>query len=250
MIKETNINSDKKEVFICPDNPQNVPHILVVDDDDRIRDLVTKYLKKNQYIVSNAHNAKTAFDILEVFSFDLIVLDVMMPGKTGLEMTKELRETSDIPILLLTAMAETDDRINGLMTGADDYLTKPFDPRELTLRIDAILRRRPSQAIAPTKIQIGPWLFDPHLNSLISDDNNSVKLTDGEVTLLNALGEKVGEVIDRETLSQKCGFDPFKRTIDVQITRLRRKIEENNDNPRYLQTVRGKGYVLRAQTIV
>ncbi len=250
MIKETPKNNDKKDIFICPDNPQNAPHILVVDDDDRIRDLVTKYLKKNQYIVSNAPDSKTAFDILEMFSFDLIVLDVMMPGQTGLEMTKELRETSDIPILLLTAMAETDDRINGLIIGADDYLTKPFDPLELTLRINAILRRRPSQNIAPTKLQIGPWVFDPHLNALLSNNADAVKLTDGEVTLLNALGEKVGEIIDRETLSEKCGFDPFKRTIDVQITRLRRKIEENNDNPRYLQTVRGKGYILRAQRIV
>ncbi len=250
MIKDTPKNNDKEDIFICPDNPQNMPHILVVDDDDRIRDLVTKYLKKNQYIVSNAQDAKTAFDILEMFSFDLIVLDVMMPGQTGLEMTKELRVKSDIPILLLTAMAETDDRINGLMTGADDYLTKPFDPRELTLRIDAILRRRPSHNMESTKLQIGPWFFDPYLNSLTANEGDIVKLTDGEVTLLNALGEKAGEIIDRETLSEKCGFDPFKRTIDVQITRLRRKIEENNDNPKYLQTVRGKGYILRAQRSV
>ena len=241
---ETSKNTD----FSCPEMPEAAPHVLVVDDDDRIRDLITKYLKKNDYVVSAAKDAREAFDIMELFEYDLIVLDVMMPGQTGLEMTEELRETSDIPVLLLTAMAETDDRINGLMSGADDYLTKPFDPRELTLRIDAILRRRPKQNNASMKLQIGPWFFDPHLNELSADDQ-TVKLTDGEVTLLCALGEKAGEIVDRDTVSDKCGFDPLKRTIDVQITRLRRKIEENTDNPRHLQTVRGKGYILRAEKV-
>ena len=134
------------------------------------------------------------------------------------------------------------------MAGADDYLTKPFDPRELILRIDAILRRRPKQAAESLKLQIGPWYFDPHMNQLKADDG-AVKLTDGEVTLLCALGEKAGQIMDRDSLSEKCGFDPSKRTIDVQITRLRRKVEENTDNPRYLQTVRGKGYILRAQKV-
>lgn len=248
MNKNKTENNNQKDKSFCPENPQSVPHILVVDDDDRIRSLIAKYLKKNDYIVSTAENAQKAFGILDLFEYDLIVLDVMMPGKTGLEMTAELRETSDVPILLLTAMAETDDRINGLISGADDYLTKPFDPRELTLRIDAILRRRPKQTAGSIKLQIGPWFFDPHLNELKAADK-TVKLTDGEVTLLCALGERAGEVVDRDSVSDKCGFDPTKRTIDVQITRLRRKIEENTDNPRHLQTVRGKGYILRAEKI-
>jgi len=234
--------------FECPENPQSKPHILVIDDDDRIRELVTKYLKKHDYVVSSAADAKQGHVILENFEYDLNVRDVMMPGQTGFDMTKELRETSDIPVLLLTAMAETDNRIEGLMAGADDYLSKPFDPRELILRIEAILRRRPKETQGALKLQIGPWYFDPHMNELKSEEK-FVKLTDGEVTLLSALGEKAGEIMDRDTLSDKCGFDPFKRTIDVQITRLRRKVEENTDNPRYLQTVRGKGYILRAQRI-
>ncbi|MEM7618230.1 MAG: response regulator [Pseudomonadota bacterium] len=248
MNEKTEENNNIEEDFEFPDNPQSKPHILVVDDDDRIRELVTKYLKKHDYIVSSAEDAKQGHLILENFDYDLIVLDVMMPGQTGFEMTKELRETSDVPVLLLTAMGETEDRIEGLMTGADDYLTKPFDPRELILRIEAILRRRPKEIEGALKLQIGPWYFDPHMNELKSDET-SVKLTDGEVTLLSALGEKAGEVMDRDSLSEKCGFDPLKRTIDVQITRLRRKVEENTDNPRHLQTVRGKGYILRAQRI-
>jgi len=247
-MSDKSVETSKNTDFSCPEKPEAAPHVLIVDDDDRIRDLITKYLKKNDYVVSAAKDAREAFDIMELFEYDLIVLDVMMPGQTGLEMTEELRETSDIPVLLLTAMAETDDRINGLMSGADDYLTKPFDPRELTLRIDAILRRRPKQNNASMKLQIGPWFFDPHLNELSADDQ-TVKLTDGEVTLLCALGEKAGEIVDRDTVSDKCGFDPLKRTIDVQITRLRRKIEENTDNPRHLQTVRGKGYILRAEKV-
>jgi two-component system phosphate regulon response regulator OmpR len=248
MIDKREENNNIDDCFDCPDNPQSKPHVLVIDDDDRIRELVMKYLKRHDYVVSSAQDAKQGHIILENFQYDLIVLDVMMPGQTGFEMTKELRETSDIPVLLLTAMGETDDRIEGLMSGADDYLVKPFDPRELILRIDAILRRRPKDAEVALRLQIGPWYFDPHMNELKSEDS-TVKLTDGEVTLLSALGEKAGEIIDRDSLSDKCGFDPLKRTIDVQITRLRRKVEANTNNPRFLQTVRGKGYILRAQRI-
>jgi two-component system phosphate regulon response regulator OmpR len=231
-----------------PPNPETQSHILVIDDDDRIRDLVKKYLKKQNFIVSSAQSAREAAEILAVFDYDLLVLDVMMPGQTGFELTEELRKTSDIPIILLTALGETDDRIEGLTAGADDYLTKPFDPRELVLRIEAILRRRPKKHLDSVKLQIGPWIFDPDYNELKSDDGE-VKLTDSEVNLLRILGQKAGELYDRESLSEECGFDPLKRTIDVQVTRLRRKLEENSDNPRFLQTIRGKGYILRAERI-
>lgn len=239
---------NEKTAIEVPENPVTAPHILVVDDDDRIRDLVTKYLRKQEFIVSSAENAKEAQAILKLFEYDLMVLDVMMPGQTGFEFTEELREKSDMPVLLLTALGETDDRIEGLTAGADDYLIKPFDPRELVLRIEAILRRRPKENVKPPVLKIGPWTFDPDYNELKSEER-SVKLTDGEMTLLKALGQKAGELYDRESLSEECGFDSLKRTIDVQVTRLRRKLEDNSDNPRYLQTVRGKGYILRAEKI-
>ncbi|MEM6811743.1 MAG: response regulator transcription factor [Pseudomonadota bacterium] len=231
-----------------PDNPHTRPHILVVDDDDRIRELVKKYLTKQDFIVSSAQSAQEASDIMKHFVYDILVLDVMMPGQTGFEFTEELRKSSDIPIILLTALSETDDRVEGLTSGADDYLTKPFDPRELVLRIEAILRRRPKEIFESSKLQIGPWFFDPDYAELKSDERH-VKLTDSEVNLLKTLGQKAGELYHRESLSEECGFDPLKRTIDVQVTRLRRKLEDNSDNPRYLQTVRGKGYVLRAEKI-
>ncbi|MEM8834140.1 MAG: response regulator transcription factor [Pseudomonadota bacterium] len=238
----------EKTAINIPENPETSPHILVVDDDDRIRDLVTKYLRKQDFMVSMAENAQEAKEILALFEYDLMVLDVMMPGETGFEFTEKLRESSDMPVILLTALGETDDRIEGLTAGADDYLTKPFDPRELVLRIEAILRRRPTEDLQAPKLQIGPWFFDPDYNELKADDR-TVKLTDGEMTLLRALAQKAGELYDRESLSEECGFDSLKRTIDVQITRLRRKLEDNSDNPRYLQTVRGKGYILRAEKL-
>lgn len=229
-------------------DPADQYHILVVDDDDRIRDLVAKYLMKHDFLVTTAEDAKTAKEILERFEYDLIVLDIMMPGQTGLELTEELRLKSSIPVLLLTALTETDDRINGLMTGADDYLSKPFDPKELLLRIHAILKRQPKLKTQKEILKMGPWRFDPDYNELVSDEAQ-VKLTDTEVLLLKSLGEKAGELVGRDELSETCGQDPTKRTIDVQVTRLRRKLEEDSDNPRYLQTVRGKGYLLRAEKI-
>jgi two-component system phosphate regulon response regulator OmpR len=229
-------------------DPAAMAHVLVVDDDDRIRDLVAKYLSRHEYFVMTAENADEAKEVLALFAQDIIVLDVMMPGQTGLELTKELREQGDTPILLLTALGETDDRVDGLLAGADDYLPKPFDPRELVLRIEAILRRRPKLQQGPVRLKIGRWIFDPAFNELSDDkDGKTVRLTDGEVSLLNALGQKAGELFERDMLSDLCGMDPTKRTIDVQVTRLRRKLEENSESPRYLQTVRGKGYILRAE---
>lgn len=226
-----------------------LPHILVVDDDDRIRDLVARYLREHDFFVSTAENAKEAHAILQLTAYDALVVDVMMPGQTGMEFTQELRQQNmhqDVPVLLLTAMSETDDKIDGLSAGADDYLTKPFDPRELVLRLQAILRRRPKQKESLDNLSIGPWHFDETHNELV-DGDKKIKLTDGEAKLLIALGKQAGEVMSRDDLSEACGLDPDKRTVDVQVTRLRRKLEVDSNNPRYLQTVRGKGYVLRAE---
>ncbi|MCI5060487.1 MAG: response regulator transcription factor [Alphaproteobacteria bacterium] len=231
-----------------------LPHILVVDDDDRIRGLVAKYLKDHNFFVSTASSAKEATQILQIAEYDALVLDVMMPGQSGMELTKELRQnplTRNIPVLLLTAMGETEDKIEGLSVGADDYLTKPFDPRELVLRLQAILRRQPLKAQKEAmNLQIGPWQFNPQQSELThSEMCGSVKLTDVEANLLKALASRVGEIMSREELSEICDIDAEKRTIDVQVTRLRRKLEEDSNNPRYLQTVRGKGYILRAEMI-
>lgn len=230
-----------------------LPHILVVDDDDRIRDLVSRYLSENGFFVVGASDAQEAKEILDFAEFDALVVDVMMPGQSGVDFTQEIREMNnalqDVPVLLLTAMGETEDRITGLSAGADDYLAKPFDPRELVLRLEAILRRRPQTQAS--KIKIGQWIFEQEQNILISANNNQdvVKLTDVEVTLLTSLSGSMGRVMSREELSELCGLDPEKRTVDVQVTRLRRKIEEDSNMPRYLQTVRGKGYVLKAERL-
>lgn len=235
-------------------NLGGLPHILVVDDDDRIRELVARYLTEHDFFVSTAENAAEASAILKIAEYDALVVDVMMPGQSGMEFTKELREQGtlqrDIPVLLLTAMGEVEDKIEGLTSGADDYLTKPFDPRELVLRLQAILRRRPKQKDTPENLRIGDWIFDPTHNELLDEENDrAVKLTDGEANLVKALTLRMGEVMSREALSEACGLDADKRTVDVQVTRLRRKLEKDSNNPRYLQTVRGKGYVLRAEKV-
>lgn len=231
-----------------------LPHILVVDDDDRIRTLVARYLREHDFFVSVAENAQQAKEILKIAEYDALVVDVMMPGQNGMEFTQELRQNGtlqqDVPVLLLTAMGEVDNKIEGLSAGADDYLTKPFDPRELVLRLQAILRRRPKKREELSNLRIGEWIFDVTHNELIDEENDqSVKLTDGEANLLKALGEQMGDVVSRDALSVACGLDADKRTVDVQVTRLRRKLEKDSNNPRYLQTVRGKGYVLRAEKI-
>lgn len=230
-----------------------LPHILVVDDDDRIRDLVARYLGDNGFFVSVAADASAAKAALKLAQYDALVVDVMMPGQSGFELTAELRAQEafqEIPVLLLTAMGEVDDKIEGLSAGADDYLTKPFDPRELVLRLQAILRRRPKFEEESQSIKIGSWVYERQKNLLVDEGKDlKIKLTDGEANLLNALSKKVGEVMSREDLSHACGLDPDKRTVDVQVTRLRRKLEEDSNTPLYLQTVRGKGYVLRAQRI-
>ncbi len=226
---------------------QNLPHILVVDDDDRLCALVSRYLNEHGFLSFTAPDAAAAKDILGVGVFDALVLDVMMPGQDGRDLTRELRLShGDIPIILLTAMGEADDRVAGLESGADDYLTKPFDPRELVLRLQSILRRRPPQDGGRKIYTIGRWTYDPLVPELV-DGAETVRLTDVEDTLLKTLAQRPDTILSRDDLAELCGVDAGERTIDVQVTRLRRKLEEDSKTPRYLQTVRGKGYLLRAQ---
>lgn len=224
------------------------PHVLVVDDDRRIRDLLCRYLSEQGFVVIAAADAFEAAELLKSFEVDALVVDVMMPGKTGLEFTQEYRVTHDTPVLLLTALGETEDRISGLEVGADDYLPKPFEPRELVLRLNAILKRTAKVVQVARKLKIGPWVFDPGYEE-ISAGEEVVRLTSAEAQLLKALGARGGEVLSREELARACGVDAGERTIDVQVTRLRRKIEDDTKKPRYLQTVRGKGYVLRSEEL-
>lgn len=221
----------------------DLPHILVVDDDDRLRDLLRQYLSDNDFMVSVATDADDARRRLESLAFDLIVLDRMMPGEDGLQLAASLRRRSDVPILMLTAMAESDDRIDGLEAGVDDYLTKPFEPRELLLRIKTILRRVPTNGRGQS-ISLGEHDFDT-LRGELTRDGVLIKLTEAEAALLTALAERVGEVLAREELIDLTGAIGGDRAVDVQVTRLRRKIEIDPRNPRYLQTVRGQGYTLK-----
>ncbi len=221
------------------------PHILVVDDDRRLRELLRKYLSKHGYLVTTAEDAAAARARLEGLSFDLLVLDVMMPGESGLELTESLRRTGDVPILLLTAMSEADDRIAGLERGADDYLAKPFEPRELRLRIDAILRRAGPPPAPHPVVRFGAFTFALDREEL-RRDNEPVRLTSGEAALLKVFALNAGTTVTRERLGHETRLGHNSRTIDVQIARLRRKIEPDPKTPRYLQTVWGAGYVLRA----
>jgi two-component system, OmpR family, phosphate regulon response regulator OmpR len=225
----------------------NAPHILVVDDDDRIRTLLSRFLIENGYRVSTAEHAIEARARLEGMVFDLLVLDVMMPGESGLDLARFVRESSRVPILILTAKAEIDDRLEGLAIGADDYLAKPFDPRELLLRISSILRR----VAAPPpnareneveQVNFGPFTYHLLRGELRSNDE-AIKITERERDILRVLAQARGETLPREALSEQ-GHAIHERTIDVQINRLRRKIEDDPTNPIYLQTVRGIGYRL------
>jgi two-component system phosphate regulon response regulator OmpR len=229
------------------DASMDKPHILVVDDDTRLRGLLNTFLSQSGFRVSTASNAGEARQRLSALDFDLIVLDVMMPGETGLALATEIRRSNDVPILMLTAMGEAKDRIAGLETGVDDYLGKPFEPRELLLRLQNILRRNKAAA-EPSgepvrRVTFGPFEFDLELGEL-TQKGKRVPLTDAEVALLRALAVRLGEVLSRETLSKSVGGAVNERAIDVQVTRLRRKIEPDPSFPRYLRTVRGQGYRL------
>jgi two-component system phosphate regulon response regulator OmpR len=222
------------------------PHILVVDDDRRLRQLLSRYLAENGFRVTTAADAAQARARMAGLDFDLLVLDLMMPGESGLDFAKSMRAGSRVPILMLTAMGETEDRIAGLERGADDYLVKPFEPRELVLRILRILERaagRPGDPAGP--VAFGDCRFDLGRDELIRD-GQVVRLTTTEAGLLRSLARRPGQPVDREMLRQAGGEAASDRAIDVQVARLRRKIEPDPKMPRYLCTVRGKGYVLRA----
>lgn len=224
-------------------------HLLIVDDDERIRTLLQKFLMRNGFLVTAARDAAHARRILSGLDFDLIVLDVMMPGEDGLALTASLRETMQTPILLLTAKGETGNRIEGLEAGADDYLAKPFEPKELLLRINAILRRMPdtsAEDAAPKVLSLGPIRYDLERGELWQGDD-LVRLTATEVQLMKIFAAQPGEALSRAKLVEELGRDrgqAQERAVDVQITRLRRKLEDNPKQPQYLQTVRGAGYML------
>jgi two-component system, OmpR family, phosphate regulon response regulator OmpR len=224
-------------------------HLLIVDDDERIRDLLKKFLIRHGFLVTAARDAAHARRILTGLDFDLIVLDVMMPGEDGITLTKSLRETLSTPILLLTARGETENRIAGLEAGADDYLAKPFEPKELLLRINAILRRMPdtpAEDTVPKILHLGPIRYDIERSEMWQGDQ-LVRLTATESQLMKFFSACPHEPINRARLVEDLGRDrgqAQERAVDVQITRLRRKIEPNPKQPRYLQTVRGAGYML------
>lgn len=225
------------------------PHLLIVDDDERIRDLLKKYLMRNGFLVTSARDAAHARRVLSGLDFDMIVMDVMMPGEDGVSLTRSLREERDTPILLLTARGETEHRIVGLEAGADDYLSKPFEPKELLLRINAILRRMPEpepQNTAPKILYMGPIRYDVDRGELWRGET-PVRLTATESQLMRIFAASPGEPVSRTKLVEDLGRDrgqAQERAVDVQITRLRRKLEDNPKQPRYLQTVRGSGYML------
>jgi len=226
-------------------NP-DAPHILVIDDDTRLRDLLQRFLREQGFRVTTATDSSDARARLASMDYDLLVLDVMMPGESGLDLTRWLRQERRAPVLLLTAMGDTEHRIAGLESGADDYLAKPFDPRELTLRINAILRRAQKPPTAPeNEVYFGPFCFDLCRDELRKGDD-FIRLTAAEASLLRALAQRPGVAVSRDHLTAESPVIGTARAIDVQVTRLRRKIEQNPKFPRYLQAVRGVGYVLMA----
>lgn len=223
--------------------PQEPVHILVVDDDKRLRDLLRRFLSDQGFRVTIANDAADARRKLAGLDFDLLVLDIMMPGENGLDLTRSLRQQKAVPILLLTAMGEADDRITGLDSGADDYLAKPFEPRELVSRIRAILRRIPREPEAARRtVRFGPFTFDMDRRSL-RQGTADIRLTGAEADLLAQLAAAPGTAVSRDTLGQSTSAES--RLVDVQVTRLRRKIETDPRFPRYLVTVRGRGYMLQ-----
>ena len=224
-------------------------HLLIVDDDERIRLLLQKFLVRNGFLVTTARDAEHARRILAGLDFDMIVMDVMMPGEDGISLCRSLRDSHSTPILLLTAKGETENRIEGLEAGADDYLSKPFEPKELLLRINAILRRVPDvpeDAAAPKILSLGAIRYDMERGEMWQGAD-LVRLTATEMQLMKIFSAQPGQAISRAKLVEDLGRDrgqAQERAVDVQITRLRRKIESDTKQPRYLQTVRGAGYML------
>jgi len=230
----------------APTDAHRARHLLVVDDDDRIRTLLKEYLTRAGFRVTIAADAAAARRLSETLDFDLLVLDVMMPGEDGFAFTRALRAKAgpagQTPVLMLTARGDPDDRIEGLSLGADDYLAKPFQPKELLLRIESILRRAATKPVTADKLQLGPCAFDPGRGEL-TRDGAPVRLTEAEAGLLRRLAETPYAPVDRMELARETA-DISGRAVDVQVTRLRRKIEDDPKTPRYLQTVRGVGYML------
>ncbi|HET9715004.1 MAG TPA: response regulator transcription factor [Pseudolabrys sp.] len=223
--------------------PDDAPHLLVVDDDRRIRDLLSRYLHGEGYRVTTAETAMDARAKLNVLSFDLLILDVMMPGESGFDLAKAIRGNSNVPILMLTARDAAESRIRGLEIGADDYLSKPFEPRELSLRIGNILKRASPAPAAPAEsVRFGPFVYHLARGELRKGDE-IVRLTDREREMLRILAATPGETVPRQSLAGNGGAIS-ERAVDVQVNRLRRKVEHDPTNPLFIQTVRGIGYRL------
>ncbi len=219
------------------------PHILIVDDDKRIRELLRSYLIENNYLVSLAASATEARERMRGLSFDLIILDVMMPGETGLSLITSLRSAKETtPVLMLSALADSPDRIAGLQSGSDDYLAKPFEPQELLLRLQSLLRRVAPQAAVLREVVFGDCRFNL-VNGELLRDGTAIKLTSREKDILRMLAQKAGQAFSRLQLAQTGGEDSA-RSVDVQINRLRQKLEVDSGNPKFLQTIRGAGYTL------
>jgi two-component system phosphate regulon response regulator OmpR len=223
---------------------QDAKHILVVDDDTRLRNLLQRFLRENSYLVSTAKDAEEARFMMQQYKFSLLIVDIMMPKESGLEFLTKLRTENSVPVIMLTAMGDVENRIIGLEQGADDYVAKPFEPKELLLRIGSILKRTPTEKKENQKLDLGLFVFDMQSKELVSKQGQLLHITPVEQNLLAILGAKSGQVFSREKLSEIFGAGQSPRSIDVQITRLRKKIEKDSKNPRYLQTLRGKGYML------
>ena len=220
---------------------KNIFHILVVDDDNRIRELVREYLEENKFLVSTAKNAIEAKKKIEIIKFDILILDIMMPGESGLTLTKSIKKNNSTPIILLTAKGETQDRITGLEFGADDYLGKPFEPKELLLRINNILNKI-QKPILSDEIYIGNSIINLK-KSIINNNKKIIKINPQEKKILEKMLSFPGKVFSRDDIGKLINISK-ERTIDVMITRLRQKIESDSKNPKHLQTIRGSGYVL------
>ncbi len=234
---------------------ETMPHILIVDDDREIRDLLARFLERNRFRVTAVRDGRETRRAWPLGNYQLVVLDLMLPGEGGLEVARWLRSQSDIPIVMLTAMGEETDRIIGLELGADDYLPKPFNPRELLARIRAVLRRSTERAerktdVSSKTIRFSGWTLEPTRRRLLNPDGVEVALTGGEYDLLVALVERANRVLTRDMLldllrGRQAG--PFDRAIDVAISRLRRKLEDDGRHAQLIKTVRGGGYVLAAE---
>ena len=219
----------------------NKLHILIVDDDDRIRDLLKDYLTNNDYIISTAENAEEAKEKLKYIKFDILILDVMMPGQSGYELTEEVKKTTQVPIILLTAKGEVENRIKGLELGADDYIGKPFEPKELLLRIKNIIKNKNKLNLS-SKYFVGQ--AEINLNKMTINFNNKIrKINSSEKKVLIEMLSSPGKTFSREEIGKISGINQ-ERSIDVMVTRLRQKLESDPKNPKYLQTIRGSGYVL------